>query len=243
MDCYALTDTGRVRKQNEDYLKIDMERRLFIVADGMGGHQAGEVASREAVEIFLDDLPNDAFSGEEMVDSLMHVNQQLHRMAEENPAYRGMGTTFTAAWVSGGKAVIVHVGDSRAYRVHNGEITQLTEDHTLPNELFRMGKLTEKELKDHPDSHMLSKAVGTQMYLIPDLVEVPLESGDFLILSSDGLSNRMESLEMLKTVQDVGRPKEIVNTLVDLANMRGGQDNISVICLKYIEDKESENGR
>lgn len=239
MRCYAMTDIGRVRKQNEDFVKADIQSGLFIVADGMGGHQAGEIASREAAERFRTALAGSGdLSGTLLTDALVDANRQIHQLALEHEDYRGMGTTFTAAAVKDMWLWIVHVGDSRAYLVRDAAIRQLTEDHTVPQMLFRMGKLTEGEVQGHPDSHVLSKAVGTQPQLSPDLVEVGLQTGDVLLLCSDGLTNRVIDGEILDAVMNHENPEDVVNRLVDLANERGGSDNISLICVKFDEDKE-----
>lgn len=244
MKHFSLTDIGKVRKNNEDFLYANHDRGLFIVADGMGGHNAGEVASRKAVEIFVSDLPNvQTVSESELVDSLMHANKQVYRLAQENQEYNGMGTTFTAARIRGNTVTIVHVGDSRAYRYSKGTIKQLTIDHTLPYELYRIGKISEEEYLNHPESHMLFKAVGSQEYLLPDHLKEEFLGGDILLMCSDGLSNRVDSSELVTMIDKLNEPEAIAKEMIDLANQRGGQDNISVICVKFEEDKELKYDR
>ncbi len=244
MKHFSLTDTGKVRKKNEDFLYTNHDRGLFIIADGMGGHNAGEIASRKAVEIFVSDLPNvQTVSESELVDSLMHANKQVYRLAQEYPEYKGMGTTFTAARIRGNTVTIVHVGDSRAYRYSKGKIEQLTIDHTLPYELYRIGKISEEEYLNHPESHMLFKAVGTQEYILPDHLQEEFLNGDFLLICSDGLSNKVDASEIATMIDEYNEPEMVVKKLIELANQRGGQDNISVICVKFEECKELKYDR
>ena len=237
----SLSDTGRVRNANEDaYEVIDpadpgvRARRgmLVVVADGMGGALGGATASRLTVEAvasayYADDAP------EAIPEALVHAvelaNRAVYDAAQANPDLSGMGSTCTVAVVCGGQAWIAHVGDSRAYLVQGGEIRRLTSDHTHVGELVRRGVLTTEMAAKHPSRGVLVRCVGTRPQVKVDVSEapVPLADQDRLVLCSDGLTGMASDAEILAKVQDV-RPDTAVASLVDLANGRGGSDNITV---------------
>jgi len=229
-----LTDTGRQRQANEDsFLANDP---LFVVADGMGGAQAGEVASLTAVQVFRDGLP--AGNPEEALEaSIGLANRAIHDQAHSDPSLAGMGTTITAASLDAEKdsVVIGHVGDSRAYRLRDGILQRLTRDHSLVEEMRRRGQITEAQAEDHPQRSIITRALGPEPEVQVDVQSVPSEPGDLFMLCSDGLTTmlgdeRIKELLIGSTTLDAA-----TRALVDEANRAGGRDNITVI-LFQVED-------
>ncbi len=246
------TDVGRKRKSNEDSFAIAPDHNLFIVADGMGGHAAGEVASRLAVEsierhISGSDprreptIPASFRSGpagdaalsvpaRRVLNAVRLANQEIVRSVKKHREMRGMGTTVVIAYVDGARAVIGSVGDSRAYLVRDDALRQLTSDHTFVNEQVRAGALSTSEARKHPARNILTRAVGSQEDVEVDLVEQDLKAGDTLLLCSDGLTTMVEDDDILKTIRaHPGHPDSACRALVDLANEHGGDDNVTVV--------------
>jgi len=234
-----LSDTGRVRPHNEDYVDYfvppDPQQRarkgaIYLVADGMGGHQAGEVASRGAVELairgYYDDPSRDV--GKSLVRAIQAANQQLHTQAQADHSKSGMGTTLVAAVVLGYKVYVANVGDSRAYLINSRSITQITEDHSWVEEQVRAGLLTHEQAKKHPQRNLVTRALGSKPAVDVDLFEGELSRGDTLLLCSDGLTGRVEDHEVAAIVRQHS-PREAIRILVDTANERGGNDNITVL--------------
>ena len=253
----GLSDVGRKRRTNEDSLAIASDLGLFVVADGMGGHAAGEVASRLAVESIERHISGSDPRKEPTVpasfrtvreeeaslpaparrvlNAIRLANQEIVRSVRRNSSQKGMGTTVVIAYVHGGRAYVGHVGDSRAYLLRGGAIRQLTVDHTFVNEQVRAGTLTADEARRHPARNILTRAVGSQEEVEPDIVEEVLQSGDFVLLCSDGLTTMMEDPEILRTV--LARPDDLqagCRALVDLANERGGDDNVTVVLVRAL---------
>lgn len=231
------TDVGRQRQANEDsYLA---RSPLFVVADGMGGAQAGEVASLTAIQAFQGGLPNgDPESSIEA--TIKSANRNIHDQAHADPSLSGMGTTITVAMVDSDseQVVIGHVGDSRAYRLRDGIIQRLTKDHSLVEEMRRRGQITEEQAEDHPQRSIITRALGPEPEVQVDLATVPAEPGDIFLLCSDGLTTmigdeRIRELLMCATTLDAA-----ARTLVDEANRAGGRDNITVIVFQ-VEDPAS----
>ena len=248
----GLSDIGRRRKSNEDSFAISEDGTLFIVADGMGGHAAGEVASRLAVESIerhisgtdprkeptipasfrspgVDEagLPVPA---RRVLNAIRLANQEIVRSVRKDSSMRGMGTTVVIAYVHGSRAYIGSVGDSRAYVVRDRALRQLTSDHTLVNEQVRAGALSSQEARHHPARNILTRAVGSQEDVEADLVEWDLRAGDILLLCSDGLTTMAEDADILKVVlAHPDDPEAASRALVDLANERGGDDNVTVV--------------
>ena len=248
----GLSDVGRKRKSNEDSFALSEDGTLLVVADGMGGHAAGEVASRLAVESIERhisgsdprkeptlpasfrspcgdeaDLPAPA---RRVLNAIRLANQEIVRSVREDSSMRGMGTTVVIVHVQGSRAYIGSVGDSRAYLVRDGGLLQLTSDHTLVNEQVRAGALSTQEARRHPARNILTRAVDSQEDVEPDLVEQELRPGDFLLLCSDGLTTMVEDADILRTIlahQD--DPRAGCRALVDLANDHGGDDNVTVV--------------
>jgi protein phosphatase len=236
------THVGRVRTSNEDHYGVFDDLELFVVADGMGGHAAGEVASSMAVQTIRDafaeagaerTLPTDGSydPGRRLVWAIEQANQQIFHAGSENPALGGMGTTVVAVWVDDDAAYVAHVGDSRVYRINTGGIEQITSDHSLVNDYLSRGIMTPAEAAVHPMKHVLIRALGTSPSVSVDIRRVPLQPGDVLLLCSDGLSNvvpvdEISSILSKATTDDLPARCQ---ALIDAANRRGGLDNITAV--------------
>jgi len=222
----AATDPGRRRRRNEDAYVV--EPPLFAVADGMGGAQAGEIASRIAASALRDSGPE---TGEDAVVSLIQeANRRVYEAAASDEARAGMGTTMTAAMVEDGTVKIGHVGDSRAYRIRDGALEQLTDDHSLVAELVRSGKLSPEEADVHPQRSVITRVLGTDPEVDVDTFEVEARPGDVFMICSDGLTSMVDDQTILDVVE--GSRVSLARTakaLVDAANKGGGEDNITVI--------------
>jgi serine/threonine protein phosphatase PrpC len=229
------SDTGRKRRRNEDSYVVAPP--LFAVADGMGGAQAGEVASRLAAAA-LQETDSSSLSGPEQVVSLIReANRRVYERAANDPATSGMGTTMTVALVEGQTVTIGHVGDSRAYLVRDGRLEQLTEDHSLVNELLKSGKLSREEADVHPQRSVITRAVGTDPDVDVDAFTVSAAEGDIFLLCSDGLTDMVGDDDILEVLErhrsDLDRAAK---ALVSAANRGGGEDNITVIAFAIAAD-------
>jgi PPM family protein phosphatase len=238
----GLTDVGQRRDHNEDALLIDVDLGLFVVADGMGGHAGGATASRLAVETIRSEMlraraeePSLFGSGAEGEDNPLPdlLGQAVERSsavifeaAQAEPELAGMGTTVSAVLVDGRAAFVAHVGDSRAYLLRSGHIYQVTQDHSLVAEQLRLGAISAEEARNSRFKNIITRSVGFERDVLVDLMGLELEAGDALLVCCDGLSNMMEDQEILDLVTQHG--VDAVDPLVDLANERGGDDNISV---------------
>ncbi|MGD9146195.1 MAG: Stp1/IreP family PP2C-type Ser/Thr phosphatase, partial [Anaerolineae bacterium] len=234
-----LTDVGRARPHNEDYVEFitpsDPEQlrnkgSLYLVADGMGGHQAGEVASKGAVEIVISSYYGDTgYDAATSLERAFHTaNKQLHIQSETDISKKGMGTTLVAAAILGRKVYVANVGDSRAYLINSNEITQITEDHSWVEEQVRAGLLTPEQARRHPQRNLVTRALGSRPRVEVDIFEGEIGERDTLLLCSDGLTGRIEDSEIAALVLD-HPPKKAVRKLVALANERGGKDNITAL--------------
>jgi protein phosphatase len=224
----SASDTGRKRRRNEDaYVSAPP---LFAVADGMGGAQAGEVASKLAATV-LEDTDSGGRSGTERVTALIQeANRRVHERASADPTTSGMGTTMTVALVEDDHVTFGHVGDSRAYRVREGELEQLTQDHSLVNELLKSGKLSPQEAETHPQRSVITRAVGTDPDVDVDAFTVATEDGDVFLLCSDGLTDMVEDDVILETLEKHrGDLDRATKSLIAAANRVGGEDNITVV--------------
>ena len=231
------SDAGRERTTNEDKIGLFPEMNLFVVADGMGGHAAGGVASRISVNVLSEYFSSgkglDLTSIERLSSAIKDANLEVIRKGETEKRYLGMGTTIVALLIDGKMAIIGHVGDSRGYLIRDGNIKQLTYAHSLVNQYVRDGLITQEEARGHPLKHILTNALGISGDLAVDVQEIRFEHGDIFLLCSDGLTNMLEDGDILSTVAaSGGDPSIICNRLIDLANQRGGEDNISVIIVK-----------
>lgn len=232
---FAKSDIGRVRAANEDYFlneKISDSEYLFVVADGMGGHQAGDIASRLASESFLDHyrgLRKKGAAVSAAIDqSVRRANLVVFRKAAADVEKRGMGTTFSAVVIAGMKAFIAHVGDSRVYLVRRNRIKRLTTDHSFVEKLVEEGRISPDEARDHPQKNVLYMSLGARESFTPEIMnDIILEDGDALVMCSDGLSNMVDDETLMNVVMG-GYPEEAAEELVRLANDHGGADNITV---------------
>ncbi len=222
------SDTGKKRRRNEDSYVVAPP--LFAVADGMGGAQAGEVASKLAAAALEDTDPGTVAGPEKVTSLIQEANRRVYERANNDPSTSGMGTTMTVALVEGNEVTIGHVGDSRAYVVRNGELEQLTEDHSLVNELLKSGKLSREEAEMHPQRSVITRAVGTDPDVDVDAFTVGTGEGDVFLLCSDGLTDMVADDDILEIVEkhrdDLDRATK---ALVSAANRGGGEDNITVI--------------
>jgi PPM family protein phosphatase len=229
---HGRSDVGRVRSGNEDALFLGST--LFAVADGMGGHRAGEVASATALGP-LAELDGRRFddSGSALAaltDAVVRANREVSRRSNDDPDLHGMGTTLTAVLVDGRVAHLVHVGDSRAYLVRDGGVVQLTEDHTLVQALLDQGRITPDQVATHPHRSVITRAVGVGEDVDVDGLQLTLRDGDRIVLCSDGLSGVVDDMTIARTVTEHG-PEVAVAALVDAANAAGGPDNVTVVII------------
>jgi protein phosphatase len=231
----VVTNTGRKRRRNEDAF-VD-EPPLFAVADGMGGAQAGEIASRIAAEALRG---GDALgTGTERVGELIQTaNRRVYDRSNEDAAVYGMGTTVTVALVEEGVVSFGHVGDSRAYLVRDGQLEQLTQDHSLVSELVRSGKISPEEAESHPQRSVITRAVGTDPDVDVDTFTVAAEPGDVFLICSDGLTDMVRDAEIEETVTELRHDlRAAAETLVERANRGGGDDNITVVVFELVADE------
>lgn len=240
----AVSDIGLRREDNQDSMFASSEEDfpLFIVADGMGGHKAGDIASCMAVEGIVKYLKNhhNKFNSEESLKILIrkaveYVNRKIYLKSFEVPECLGMGTTITLAYIHKSKVFIGHVGDSRAYLIKKRKIKQITVDHTLVNELIKNGSITPAEAVNHPQRNMITRALGTSCDIEMDFYIIDIKRDDVFILCSDGLSNMVGEDTILDVINENtnNNMKEICNSLVELAKDNGGKDNITVIGIKF----------
>lgn len=232
MKVVAKTHCGKVRPINEDrYLVPEEGDSIVLVADGMGGHKAGEVASETAAQTIRAcavKMHGREISIKTALKWVRQANQIIYRMANEKPECMGMGTTMTFLYFMDKHALLAHVGDSRCYRIRDGHIMQLTKDHSLVAELVRIGEITPEQARNHPYRNIITRALGTDDYVAVDAQDIPVEENDVYLLCSDGLSNYLEEDELLHAVQN--QPSDaLCDHLVQIALDRGGRDNITVV--------------
>ena len=228
------SDLGRQRQGNEDNYYV--RSPLFVVADGMGGAQAGEVASEIAVRQFEGGLPDGQEPGEALASLIQAANARIHEQARSDAQHAGMGTTTTAAYLTGDTVVVAHVGDSRCYLLRGGDLIRLTRDHSLVGELVARGKLTEEQAESHPQRSVITRALGPEAKVEVDVEAFPARPGDVFLLCSDGLTSMVHEPQLKELLADRDRPLEQTGrTLIAAANEAGGRDNITVILFR-IED-------
>lgn len=235
------TDTGRQRSENEDSFFV--RAPIFVVADGMGGAKAGEVASKTAADSFDRDLPEG--SPERFLrETIEEANRRINELAETDPDRAGMGTTITAAIVdAGGEEVAIgHVGDSRAYRLRAGRFEQLTRDHSLVEEMRRKGQITDAQAEDHPQRSIITRALGPEPDVEVDLQTASAAPGDVFLLCSDGLTTMVDDERIARILGGAGSMAEAVTALVDEANAAGGRDNITALAFR-LEDAAAPRGQ
>lgn len=220
------TDIGCLRDHNEDSLVVTPP--LFAVADGMGGHAAGEVASEIAVRVLSEQAPEHP-DGVALARAVEEANRAVIQAAHEGLGRQGMGTTMTAAMLEGERLVIAQVGDSRAYLLHQGKLQQLTRDHSLMADMIEAGQLTPEEARTHPQRSVITRALGSDVHLHPDIYEINVETGDRLLICSDGLSGMVLDDEIERILCRVQDPQRCASQLVNEAIAAGGHDNVTVI--------------
>jgi protein phosphatase len=238
-DAYGLSDVGRRRDSNEDEFLVDSALGVYAVADGMGGHAAGEVASGIAIRTLSRTLRGDdgdwtdtAWVAGELRRAIDQANHEICDSVEAREEWRGMGTTLVALTVAGGTAVVAHVGDSRAYLLRDGNLHRLTSDHSWVNEQVKLGLLSDEDAQHHPMRNIVTRALGNRHDVEVDVSEEPIRGGDTFLLCSDGLNTMLGDDQIRDTLvrhRDV--PREACRALVEAANERGGEDNTTVVVL------------
>ena len=227
------SDVGRGRPENEDSLLVDPDHGIYAVADGMGGHRAGEVASAIAIEVLKTAFEN----GQPLDEAIEAANRAVFAKAAGDPALSGMGTTLTAAVVEADQtALLGHVGDSRAYLLRDGALARVTEDHSLVEQLVRDGRLSPEEAINHPQRAIITRAVGIEPEVQVSLYRHELRPGDRLVICSDGLSDMISDDLIATTLTRYADPQQASEALVDMANQAGGNDNITVVVLDALSD-------
>ena len=243
MKTFSKTDIGMVREVNQDYvfvsdLPVGKLPNLFVVADGMGGHKAGEFASRFTVEVVKEVL---ADSSEEKPEAMIRqaitsANRKLLETAKQDSRFEGMGTTLVVATVIERTLYVANVGDSRLYLL-NDEIKQVTKDHSLVQEMVRLGGIKQEEAKNHPDKNIITRAIGAKEDVEVDFYEYRLKQEDMILMCTDGLSNMVEDEEMLHIVKGSRDVVEAVEGLIERANQNGGKDNIGIVIVDVFADE------
>ena len=236
MEAYAQTDVGRMRPINQDYIfysimPVGNLQNLFVVADGMGGHNAGEYASWYTVETLVQLIRESKEQNlyEILAQSIQEVNQRLIRKSYEEDRLRGMGTTLTLATVVDKTLYVVNIGDSRTYLINEQEIRQISQDHSLVKEMVREGIFERGSEQYQLKKNIITKAIGVELALRPDFFEVELKENEHLLLCSDGLTNMVEDSEIWKIVEQPIYIEERVHQLIEMANTNGGKDNIAIV--------------
>lgn len=233
---FGISDVGLVREHNEDRWKIVPNYNLCLLADGMGGHQAGEVAAEETIAFlqeYCKKMPKESEQQEDFfAEAIVKANYQVYSLGVNDPKLAGMGTTLVLLCVTNDRAVIAHVGDSRVYRLRDKALEQLTEDHSLVNELISLGAVRQEDATQFPYKNMLTRAIGTNPNCVPDVRVVPSKKGDLYLLCSDGLSNYLSNDIIKKNLLQNSSLEKIGTLLVDLAKEQGGGDNITLILVK-----------
>ncbi len=245
MDVYGASDIGCVRSLNEDSFCIyGLDEGTIpgfcVLSDGMGGHNAGEVASQKTVQFVAETLkeaPTEADTiPQNLKTAVEKANEGVFRMANENQSQQGMGATLVIAAILEDVAYIANVGDSRAYAYRNGELMRITKDHSVVEEMMANGSITPEEAKVHPQRNIITRAIGTDPCVEPDLYEYDYLPGDVLLLCSDGLSSMVEEEEIVRILGGNTEVKNMVSALVNTAKNCGGQDNITVICIRFTKE-------
>ena len=244
--CAAHTDVGIVRSGNEDSYLMHSERGIFIVADGMGGHAAGEVASEMAVRITSCAIGSlrgmsDEEASDRMRAAIRAANDAIFERTLSEHDQQGMGTTATVLVLLGGRYLIGQVGDSRAYLLRDGQFLQLTKDHSYVQELVDAGLLTADQARGHPYSSIITRCVGASGEVVPDIYFGSLEQGDIILLASDGLTGMLEDEQLIRILSSDGEPQHWVDRMITEANRRGGRDNITAIVVRT-ESVDSATG-
>lgn len=238
-----LTDKGRRRPINEDAIKVLPGKNFFMLADGVGGNKAGEVASKQALiamEDYLNNNPIREVSGSNEIaryfeNAVNYINDYILTLSDEVPEYAGMATTLVFAYLADQILYVGNVGDSRVYFIHKNSIHQVTEDHTYVNDLVKMGAITREEAEHHAKKNVITRAIGSNAYSNPDCFNIFIEPGDKILMCSDGLYDEVTERDMLIAMIAGNDMDACAENLVNMANANGGNDNISVICIDLME--------
>ena len=245
-----LTDRGQIRSHNEDsggFFHNPFNQYLAIIADGMGGHQAGDIASQVATSIIREkwqesnnfNVPEEAEAW--LKEKVLEINKSIYDQSNQNEAYQGMGTTVVISICTDDFITIAHIGDSRCYMLNENGFKQMTEDHSLVNELIRSGEISVEDAEYHPRKNVLLRALGTEEQVVSDVQSISWEIGDKLLLCSDGLTNKLADDELGELLHSDYSIEETGQKMVDLANERGGEDNISLVIVEHTASgKEGE---
>lgn len=238
MRAYTATDVGRIREVNQDYIFCSMEPvgklpNLFLVADGMGGHKAGDLASRYTVETLTDSIKNSASDNPITIinDAIVEANTKLLEKAAESEQYTGMGTTLVVCTIIGESMYVANVGDSRLY-LYDGRLSQITRDHSLVAEMVALGKLGRDEARRHEKKNVITRAIGGAKEIMADFFEAELTAGNRIIMCSDGLSNMVEDEEIERVLASDIPIEDKTKQLLGRANENGGKDNIAVVIIE-----------
>lgn len=230
MTAVLRTDTGRVRKQNEDAAWLDEDKAVFAVADGMGGHLAGEVASAMAIQaVQRMAARHDGPSISVLREAVAEANAMIAAHVKRHPECAGMGTTLSLMWRGVKYVYIAHVGDSRIYRMRAGELERITQDHSLVEELVRARVITREEAKTHPRRNIITRALGVQGDSTPDLLAADVRPGDLWLLCSDGLSSMVDDEDIARVMRTGNSLDEMADSLIAMALEAGGRDNVTLI--------------
>ena len=245
MKTFSITDVGMVRQVNQDYVyttdnSLGPLPNLFVVADGMGGHQAGDYASKYTVEVLRRELKQSEEEDVEkaLVSAIKTANREIIKKASQDPHLKGMGTTVVVATIVNQMMYFANVGDSRLYLINQG-ITQLTKDHSLVEEMVRLGGIKPEEAKSHPDKNIITRAIGAKAEVDVDFYEHRLKRGDIILMCTDGLSNMVEDEELFHIVQGGRDIVEAGTSLVEAAKENGGTDNIGLVLTDPFNDEVS----
>ncbi|HKQ61167.1 MAG TPA: Stp1/IreP family PP2C-type Ser/Thr phosphatase [Candidatus Polarisedimenticolaceae bacterium] len=238
---FGLTDVGRLRENNQDNFLVDTGLGVYAVADGMGGHAAGEVASRIAIEALGDELREDAEQQAPSPDqaaarlklAFQEGNRRICESVVTRGEWRGMGTTIVAMLELRGRMIIGHVGDSRAYLLRDGRLRRLTSDHSWVNEQVRLGLLSDEEAQRHPMRNIVTRALGNRNDIDVEVTDLEARADDVYLLCSDGLNTMLEDGEILELLQsNLSNPQQACRSLIERANLRGGEDNVTVVVVR-----------
>ncbi len=242
METYCQTDVGLKRNSNQDFVyasdqKVGRLPSLLIVADGMGGHAAGDLASRVCVETMVSSIEG---SGQTetipiLAEAVQKANRAVLKKAAEKPEYAGMGTTIVAAVIDGNTLYVANVGDSRLYLIDDDRIDQITLDHSLVAEMVRSGRISPEQMRNHPEKNIITRAVGGEENVEADFFDVGLHKGDVVLLCSDGLTNMVEDEQIFRIIRREKTLRDAGQKLISAANSAGGRDNISVVLARLTD--------
>ena len=242
------TDRGKIRSHNEDYGAVAKNRSgtlLAVVCDGMGGHKAGDVASRMAGELLQKawEETEEITTGEEAESwfrtHIQEINEKIFARSQEEEELQGMGTTIVSAICTDTFATIANVGDSRCYVINKTGLKQVTDDHSLVNELVKIGELTKEAAEHHPQKNVLLRALGTELEVVVDIVTVSFHKDDYLLLCSDGLTNQISDEEIKDIICSKKPLEEKAQQMIELANQYGGEDNITLVLINHAAKEET----